>query len=134
MAEGVPSNQTQCEMAIEYVSQRISNKFPQYPTIATIFKTRCVEEAFEEIDVLIDDVAEGFDESVLLEAIAEDIDMNQDDKELICKTIHHLLSTYTPSKPEPPSLNLGEDESILLFFLYTLNRNLFVNKQNKQNK
>ena len=107
MSEGVVSTQTECESAIEYVSQKLSTQFNQYPTIATIFKTRCVEEAFEEIDVLIDDVAEGYDESVLLEAMAEDIEMKQDDKESICKFIHNLLSTYTPSQPEPITLDLG---------------------------
>ena len=82
---------TECELAIEYVSQQISIQYPQYPEFASKWTEHCVEEAFEEVDLLIEDVAEGFEESVLLEAIAEDIDINEDDKESICKTIHQLL-------------------------------------------
>eukprot|EP01084_Bolivina_argentea_P213743 362925_1 len=110
MAEGSIDvfEQTECSLAIEYVASKISHKFPQYPSFAAKFKIHCMEEAFEEIEVLIDDVAEGFDESVILEAILEDINITHSDKEPLCQTIYNLLSTYVPPYPEPSSLDLRE--------------------------
>eukprot|EP01084_Bolivina_argentea_P239994 403265_1 len=108
MAEGSedPGTQTKCEMAIEHVSPQIEEEYPQYPDFARQFKLHCIEEAFEEIDVILDDVAEGFDESVILEAIADDIEIKEEDKEKLCYSIHNLFSNYIPPRPAPCSLNL----------------------------
>eukprot|EP01083_Nonionella_stella_P226614 804622_1 len=108
MAEGSedPAPQTPCEMAIEHVSPQIGSEYPQYPDFARQFRLHCIEEAFEEIDVILDDVAEGFDESVILEAIADDMDIAKEDREKLCYSIHNLFANYHPPRPEPRSLNL----------------------------
>ena len=125
MAEG-SSDSTECGMAIEHVARNILSQFPQYPLFADEFQRHCIEEAFEDIDVLIDDVSEGFDESVIIflyfyifshnkykkkvimESVAENIAITQYDKEPLCKAVHHLLRAFVSPHSEPLSLELNQ--------------------------
>ena len=103
MAKPKP-NKELCALAIDEVVKRVVIKFPQYPELGNKFKAHCVEEAFEEIEVLIEDVAEGFAESVILEGVSEDIEVKEEDKEPICTSIHYTLTNFSPP---PTSLNLS---------------------------
>ena len=96
--------QSKCNMAIDEVVKRVLIKFPQYPELGNKFKAHCVEEAFEEIDVLCEDLQEGFAESVIFEEIANEIEFKEEDKEAICTAIHYILLNFSPP---PTSLNLG---------------------------
>ena len=93
-----------CQSAISDVCSKISIKFPHYPQFAELFSAQCIEEAFEEIDLLIEYVSEGFDNSVILEEIAEKMEFEEKDKEALCSSIHYILSTFCPP---PTTLNLG---------------------------
>eukprot|EP01084_Bolivina_argentea_P186861 321996_1 len=84
------------EMAIEHLCKTISIQFPQYPEFQHKFKEYCIEEAFEDIDVLVDDFADGFNESAVLENITQHIEITDNDKESLCSTIYHILSTFDP--------------------------------------
>eukprot|EP01084_Bolivina_argentea_P086742 156757_1 len=103
--------QTECQKAIECITQNLSIKYPQYPQLADKFKAHCYEEAYEEIDVLIDDFEEGFDESIILESITHDYNILDHDKQTLCKTIHYLLSTFNTRSSKPTSLNLNKIDS-----------------------
>lgn len=94
-----------CDMAIDEVVKRMDIKFPQYPELGNKFREHCKNEAFEDLDVLITDVAEGYDESVILDAVYSDIEIKDEDKEPICISIHYTLTNYSPP---PISLNLGQ--------------------------
>eukprot|EP01084_Bolivina_argentea_P128391 226955_1 len=94
-----------CQMAINDLSQRLSIKFPGYPQLASKFITLCKEEAFEDIDILLEDVADGFDESVILDGLAADISVQEEDKEPICAFMHHTLSNFSST---PNSFDLAD--------------------------
>ena len=94
-----------CDLAVETVVRKIKLRFPQYDTLGQLFKQHCIEEEYDELDTLIDDFGEGFAESVVLENVAEEIDIKEDDKEAICQEIHYILSNSI--EPEPTELNLG---------------------------
>eukprot|EP01084_Bolivina_argentea_P029072 53975_1 len=51
------------------------------------------------MSILIDDVKEGYGDSIILETIAEDIDIKDADKEPLCVAIHEYLSTFIPLIP-----------------------------------
>eukprot|EP01083_Nonionella_stella_P095706 268753_1 len=104
MAE-LTDDQRMCQMAIELVSKGVLVKFPDYPTFGSTFAALCKEEAYEELDALVEDVSEGFAESVILEQIAEKIKIVDGDKEPLCLFIHHTLSHF---KPPPSSLHLAK--------------------------
>eukprot|EP01084_Bolivina_argentea_P267138 453375_1 len=84
--------------AIDSVSNRISIQFPQYPEVVNKLKAQCIEEAVDDVDILIDDFADGFDASAILEAISHEIQINNDDKESLCKLLYDTLSTSDESK------------------------------------
>ena len=92
------------QLAINAVSARLNLKFPQYEGFGAEFKAKCIEEQFDEKEVLIDDFAEGFDESTLLEDLGETFEVDESDKGAICGTILHTLNTF---KLPPKTLNLG---------------------------
>eukprot|EP01084_Bolivina_argentea_P005573 10498_1 len=94
-----------CKLAIKNAIEIISIRFPQYQSIGAKFQTVCIEEAYEEIDVLIEDFGAGFEESVILETISDEIPIKDTDKEPLCNTIHYSLATF--SIP-PAKLNLAE--------------------------
>eukprot|EP01084_Bolivina_argentea_P254638 428132_1 len=96
---------TICQLAVQDLIRKISKRFPQYPQFGSQFRTIVIEEAYEEMDVLIEDFAEGFDESVILETMEDEIQFAQEDKNILCTTIHSILTSYTPP---PKSLNLAD--------------------------
>ncbi len=103
-----------CQLAIENVVSTLSIKFAAYKGLGDRYKATCIEEAYTEIDLLIEDVSSGFAESVILEQIFEDIAINEDDKEPLCATIYKTLTTFNP----PTSLNLG----ILILYIYIIRK------------
>eukprot|EP01083_Nonionella_stella_P037758 102906_1 len=92
MAE-LTDEQYMCQMAIELVSKGVLVKFPGYPTFGKTFTAVCKEEAYEELDALTEDVAEGFAESVILEQIAEKIKIVDGDKEPLSKISTKMTKT-----------------------------------------
>eukprot|EP01084_Bolivina_argentea_P218540 370829_1 len=101
--------QTFCDSAIEATATLLTSQFLDYPDLANKFKSYCIEEAFDEITVLIEDVADGFEESALLEAISDDIEIKENDKNVICHTIYQSLINFTPP---PTTLNLTQIDTI----------------------
>eukprot|EP01083_Nonionella_stella_P291920 993113_1 len=94
-----------CKMAIKSAVAILSIKFPQYPSIGAKFQEICIEEAYEEIDVLIEDFGAGFEESVILETISDETPIKDTDKEPLCNTIHYTLTTFSPP---PAKLSLAD--------------------------
>ena len=94
----------ECDLAINAVARKITIGFPQYPQFGEIFKSHCIEEAYDELDTLIDDFQDGFNESTVLEAISHKIDIKNEDKEILCNEIHYILSHLAIP---PTGLNLG---------------------------
>eukprot|EP01084_Bolivina_argentea_P056005 102558_1 len=79
----------------------MSIRFPQYEKLGENFKAQCVEEAYDDVPTLIEDVAEGYDESSILDELG--IEFKDEDKDAICNTIHRILVSFNPA---PESLNL----------------------------
>eukprot|EP01083_Nonionella_stella_P131379 399112_1 len=93
------------QMAIDHLCNRINVSFPQYPQFGSKFYTICEEESYDDLNVLLEDISDGFDESVILEAISEEIDIKDEHKEPLCWFIHFILTNYSPP---PTSLNLAD--------------------------
>ena len=102
-----------CAIAIATVVRTIKYKFPQHPDLGTRFKQHCIEEAYDELDVLLDDFKDGFTGSVILESVAEEIDIKDDDKEILCEEIYQILLHSSP----PIELNLGISIYVNLFIM-----------------
>eukprot|EP01083_Nonionella_stella_P292280 994138_1 len=66
------------QMAIDHLCNRINVSFPQYPQFGSKFYTICEEESYDDLNVLLEDISDGFDESVILEAISEEIDIKDE--------------------------------------------------------
>eukprot|EP01084_Bolivina_argentea_P024321 45333_1 len=88
-----------CQKAIDNVAQTLSSQFPQYPELGSKFKAICIEEAFDEMEVLLDDVAEGYEESVVIESLADVIEMKDEDQNHVCTAIHTALENFDISPP-----------------------------------
>ena len=98
-----------CQSAIDTVCKRISIKFSHYPEFGDKFKAVCKTEAFDDdIEILMEDVAEGYDDSTILEALDEDLNFKED-KEVLCKSIHYILKTF---KPPATAFDLGMSASL----------------------
>eukprot|EP01083_Nonionella_stella_P205008 746944_1 len=104
MANSNLTDAEMCQMAIEHLSKRITIQFPEYPQFGSKFAAICAEEAYEELDSLIEDVAEGFAESIILETLADETEIKEHHKEALCSYIHYTLSTFSPP---PTSLDLA---------------------------
>eukprot|EP01084_Bolivina_argentea_P086739 156753_1 len=108
MADLNPSeSQKLCAMAIADVMKKLPTQFPQYPEISVQFNAICEEEAFDDMDVLLDDVGEGFEESVLCENLADKINIKDEDKEPLCTALCTLLTNFQPAL----ILNVAEMET-----------------------
>eukprot|EP01084_Bolivina_argentea_P092535 166463_1 len=94
-----------CKMAIDDTANRIALVFPDYPDLGTKFKAHCIEEEYNELEVLIDDVQDGFDESQVMETLSEETNIQDNDKETICTVIHNTLINF---RRTPSTLNLKD--------------------------
>eukprot|EP01083_Nonionella_stella_P312459 1117615_1 len=83
MANSNLTDAQMCQMAIEHLSKRITIQFPEYPQFGSKFAAICAEEAYEELDSLIEDVAEGFAESIILETLADETEIKEHHKEAL---------------------------------------------------
>eukprot|EP01083_Nonionella_stella_P094441 264956_1 len=86
-----------CQMAIEHLSKRITIQFPEYPEFGSKFAAICIEEGYDELWLLIEDVTDGFDESSILETLADKTEIKEHHKEPLCSYIHSILSTFPTS-------------------------------------
>eukprot|EP01083_Nonionella_stella_P045100 121245_1 len=94
-----------CQMAIDDLTKQITANFPQYPQLGSKFIAICNEENYDELNVLLEDLSDGFNDSVILETIAEEIDIKDEHKESLCWFIHFTLSHFIPP---PISLHLAK--------------------------
>ena len=106
-------------LALNDVSTRLSIDFPQYPSLPQKVIDVCIEEECNcDIKILIEDVSQGYIESIILDVVFNDDDINinpnpEDDteedkdakiKQAMCEAIHDTLTTFSPP---PRALNLG---------------------------